>query len=79
MAIKSRTVRELIDFLSKMPPEAIIATGHMWLKEDCEDFIEEPVSDEQWDRIAYYYERNERLGEHAIDTMSDAIYEITKN
>lgn len=76
MAIQSRTVRELIDFLSTMPPEAIIATGHMWLKEDCEDFIELPVNDEQWDKIAYYYEHNEALGDHAIDTMSDAIYEI---
>lgn len=75
----SRTVREVIAFLSTMPPEAIIATSNMWLKEDCESFTDNPVSDEQWEKIAYYYSHNERLGDDCIDTLSDAIHEITND
>lgn len=75
----SRTVREVIAFLSTMPEDAIIATSSMWLKEDCSDFTDYAVNDEEWEKIAYYYDNNERLGSDCIDTLSDAIYEITKN
>jgi len=75
----SRTVREVIAFLSTMPPETIIAINQIWLKEDAEEFTNEALTDQQWDDIAYYYDNNEFLGDDGNDTMKQAIKEIINN
>lgn len=77
MSLQSRTVKELIDFLSTMPQDAIIAINQIWLREDLEEFADEGVTLEEWDKIAYYYENNEYLGQSGAETMMDGFREVT--
>lgn len=75
----SRTVREVINFLKTIPEDAIIATGSMWLKDDAEEFADTALTDEQWAKIAYYYDNNEQLGSDSAETITDAVREITNS
>jgi len=75
----SQTVRELIGFLSKMPEETVIAMNQMWLKEDAEEFTDSALTDEQWEKVAYYYSNNERFGGYGLDILEDAVREVTND
>lgn len=71
-----RTVREVVAFLSTIDPDEIIAINQMWLKEDAEDYADESFTDEEWHKIAYYWENNERLGEDGVETLMDGVQEV---
>lgn len=73
------TAKQLIHMLSQIPEDALVATGNWWMKSDAEDFMEMELTDEQWAKIAYYYDNNEQLGSDSMETLTDGIREITNS
>lgn len=76
------TVAQLIENLSKMPADAVIAVPVLWTKEDAEDqweYLSEEeltLTPEQWQEVVSRYETAEFYDEEAfIDTIKEVLEE----
>jgi hypothetical protein len=68
------TKEALIELITKYVPDGEeIALAGYWLKQDVQDWHGQVLTDEQWDRFVYWFEKYQDSSDEANEALSYAL------
>jgi hypothetical protein len=70
------TKEQLIDIIQKYVPDGEqIALGGWWYKADVEDWHGEPLTEDQWERFVYWFDKYQDASSDADEALFYALKE----
>ena len=69
------TKEQLIDLLETVPAGEEIAIGTFWFRDDVDDWADTPLTDAQWERFVYWFDKYQDSDYDSAEALTYALGE----
>lgn len=69
--------KQLIELLDTIPEDQELAIVSLYTKPDLQEMVNETITDEVWQKFAYWFSNDERLNDDANATLSEIMANLS--